>query len=65
MLIDSAEGSTDGAFDGSVRKLIVGDVPAAGATASRSSPTDHVVYKSFYLLDQPLGRLAIAPAMEA
>ena len=28
-------------------------------------PTDHVVYKSFYLLDRPLGRLAIAPAIEA
>ena len=27
-------------------------------------PTDHVVFKSFYLLDKPLGRLAIAPAME-
>ena len=27
-------------------------------------PTDHVVFKSFYLLDKPVGRLAIAPAME-
>ena len=27
-------------------------------------PSDHVVYKSFYLLDKPVGRLAIAPAME-
>jgi hypothetical protein len=64
LLIDSAEGSTDGAFDGSVRKLIkaIFPPPAAGLEVV---PADHVVYKSFYLLDRPLGRLAIAPAMEA
>jgi Domain of unknown function (DUF4159) len=63
LLIDSAEGSTDGAFDGSVRKLIkaIFPPPAAGLAVV---PQDHVVYKSFYLLDRPLGRLAIAPAME-
>ncbi len=64
LLIDSAEGSTDGAFDASVRKLIkaIFPPPAAGLEVV---PADHVVYKSFYLLDKPLGRLAIAPAMEA
>ncbi|MDQ3336220.1 MAG: DUF4159 domain-containing protein [Myxococcota bacterium] len=64
LLIDSAEGSTDGAFDGSVRKLIKAlfPPPAAGL---QITPADHVIYKSFYLLDRPLGRLAIAPAMEA
>jgi len=64
LLIDSAEGSTDGAFDGSVRKLISAIFPAP-AKGLEVVPVDHVVYKSFYLLDRPLGRLAIAPAMEA
>jgi hypothetical protein len=66
LLIDSAEGSTDGAFDGSVRKLVSAIFPPAGAAKSLEVvPADHVVYGSFYLLDRPLGRLAIAPAMEA
>src|SRR5262249_32923807 len=66
LLIDSAEGSTDGAFDGSVRKLVSAVFPPVGAAKSLEVvPSDHVVYKSFYLLDRPLGRLAIAPAMEA
>ncbi|MEO8700089.1 MAG: DUF4159 domain-containing protein [Kofleriaceae bacterium] len=64
LLIDSAEGSTDGAFEGSVRKLISAIFPSP-AKGLEIVPTDHVVYKSFYLLDRPLGRLAIAPAMEA
>ena len=63
LLIDSAEGSTDGAFDGSVRKLIAAIFPSP-AKGLEVVPADHVVYKSFYLLDKPLGRLAIAPAME-
>lgn len=65
LLIDSAEGSTDGAFDGSVRKLMSAVFPTSGATKGLEViPSDHVVYKSFYLLDKPAGRLAIAPAME-
>jgi hypothetical protein len=65
LLIDSAEGSTDGAFDGSVRKLMSAVFPAVGAQKSLEIvANDHVVYKSFYLLDKPLGRLAIQPAME-
>jgi hypothetical protein len=64
LLIDSAEGSTDGAFDGSVRKLMAAIFPQPGK-GLEVVPPDHVVYKSFYLLDRPLGRLAIAPATEA
>jgi hypothetical protein len=64
LLVDSAEGSTDGAFDGSVRKLMSAIFPSP-AKGLEVVPSDHVVYKSFYLLDRPLGRLAIAPAMEA
>ena len=65
LLIDSAEGSTDGAFDGSVRKLMAAVFPTVGKEKGLEIvPSDHVVYRSFYLLDKPLGRLAIAPAME-
>lgn len=65
LLIDSAEGSTDGAFDHSVRKLMSAVFPSSGDLKGLTAiPTDHVVYKSFYLLDRPLGRLAISPAME-
>jgi hypothetical protein len=63
LLIDSAEGSTDGAFDHSVRRLIEAVFPPPGA-GFEVVPQEHVVYKSFYLLEQPVGRLAIAPAME-
>jgi hypothetical protein len=63
LLIDSAEGSTDGAFDGSVRKLISAIFPSP-AKGLEVVPIEHVIYKSFYLLDRPVGRLAIAPAME-
>ncbi|HEU0029752.1 MAG TPA: DUF4159 domain-containing protein [Kofleriaceae bacterium] len=64
LLVDSAEGTTDGAFDGSVRKLMSAIFPSP-AKGLEIVPPDHVVYKSFYLLDKPMGRLAIAPAMEA
>ena len=74
LLIDSAEGSADGAFDGSVRKLVsaIFPSPAKGLeiipvdpdNPKATAPPGSVVYKSFYLLDKPLGRLSIAPAME-
>ena len=65
LLIDSAEGSTDGAFDGSVRKLMAAIFPTSSQSKGLEIiPTEHVIYKSFYLLDKPVGRLAIAPAME-
>jgi hypothetical protein len=64
MLIDNAEGSTDGAFDSSVRKLMTAVFPSP-AKGFEVVPSDHVIYKSFYLLDKPVGRLAISPVMEA
>ncbi len=63
LLIDSAEGSTDGAFDHSVRRLIETVYPSP-SEALEIVPGDHVVYKSFYLLDRAVGRLAISPIME-
>jgi hypothetical protein len=63
LLIDSAEGASNGAFDASVRQLIetLYPPPAAGLALVGK---DHVVYKSFYLVDRPVGRLALSPAME-
>jgi len=61
--IDSAEGVLGGAFDSSVRRLIEAlyPHPAPGLTLV---PRDHVVYKSFYLIPRPVGRLAISAVME-
>ena len=64
LIVDSAEGSTDGAFDQSVRQLMDSIFPPPNPALDVVSP-DHVVYKSFYLLDRPLGRLALSPTMEA
>jgi hypothetical protein len=61
--IDSAEGVVGGAFDRSVRRLIAELFPS-----SRNSlalvPKSHVVYKSFYLIPRPVGRVAISSVME-
>jgi hypothetical protein len=64
LLIDSAEGATGGAFDAAVRQLVEAIYPAPSRGLALV-PKDHVVYKSFYLVDRPVGRLALAPAMEA
>ncbi|MBK9035987.1 MAG: DUF4159 domain-containing protein [Myxococcales bacterium] len=63
LLIDSAEGTTDGAFDKSVRALCAALYPTP-APGLELVPADHVVYKAFYLLERPLGRLALSPVME-
>ncbi len=63
LLIDSAEGRADGAFDGSVQQLINTLYPPP-SQGLQIVPQDHVVYKSFYLLDRPLGRLAISSALQ-
>ena len=64
LLIDSAEGRTDGAFDRSVRKLVEAVFPPP-ADGLQLIARDHVVYKSFYLIENPVGRLAVSPIMEA
>lgn len=63
LLIDSAEGRADGAFDRSVRRLVEAVFPPPASTLALI-PKDHVLYKSFYLIDRPLGRLAVSPVME-
>lgn len=62
LFIDSAEGRAGGAFDASVRKLLQrvlpGDLP-------KRVPDDHVLWKSFYLLHDPAGRILASPVLEA
>ena len=60
LLVDSAEGRVGGSFDAAVRRLLA-DVfppPAAGLTPLAE---DHVLWKSFYLVDRGAGRLLLAP----
>lgn len=63
LLIDSAEGRSDGAFDGSVQELVEALYPPPSAGLQVVSKK-HVVYKSFYLLDQPSGRVVISSALQ-
>jgi hypothetical protein len=62
LIVDSAEGHAGGAFDASVRKLLArvlpGDLP-------RRVPDDHVLWKSFYIVREPAGRVLASPALEA
>jgi hypothetical protein len=62
LLVDSSEGRASGRFDESVRRLLSrtlpGDLPVR-------VPDDHVLWKSFYLMQGPTGRILAAPYMEA
>jgi hypothetical protein len=64
LLVDSAEGIGGGAFDKSVRQLVLAlfDSPERALGAL---PADHVIYKSFYLLERPYGRVATSNSLEA
>ncbi len=62
LLIDDASASPGGAFEQSARALLAAALPGAPIkTVSR----EHVVYKSFYLLEQPVGRAAVASELSA
>ncbi len=63
LIIDSAEGRSDGAFDASVRQLVETLYPPPSKQLELISQK-HVVFKSFYLLDRPMGRLATSSALE-
>lgn len=63
LLVDSAEGAPGGAFEQSVRKLLATVFPSPAKGLEIIEP-EHVAFKSFYLLDRPLGRIAQAPALE-
>lgn len=62
LLIDSSEGDTEGEFYRDVTRELDEILP--GIPLSRID-SDHVLYKSFYLIDDPPGRVMTAPYMEA
>jgi hypothetical protein len=61
LVVDSAEARPGGGFDASVRALIGRLWPRRPLARI---PEDHVVYKSFYLLRAPVGRVALVPYLE-
>jgi hypothetical protein len=63
LFVDSAEARPDGGFDRAVRKLVDAVFPPPGQGLA-IIPADHVLYKSFYLIEHPVGRVATSPVME-
>ncbi len=62
LLFDSAEGRAGGGFDQSVRAMLARLLPSS--PLSRLAE-DHVLYRSFYLLRVPAGRVLALPYLEA
>jgi hypothetical protein len=62
LLVDSADGSDGSGFDAAVRAELARLLPASPLAPL---PRDHVLYKSFYLLDRQGGRLLVKPWVEA
>jgi len=62
LLVDSAEGAEGGPFDASVRRELARVLPASPLAPV---PRDHVLHKSFYLLDRQGGRVLVKPWIEA
>lgn len=61
ILIDSSEGNPEGEFDRSVRREMRAILPHENLARI---PRSHVVFKSFYLIDDPPGRVMSANYME-
>jgi Domain of unknown function (DUF4159) len=62
LLVDSADGSNGSGFDAAARHELARLLP--GSPLRRVSH-EHVLYKSFYLLDHQGGRVAVKPYLEA
>jgi hypothetical protein len=62
VLVDSADGSNGTGFDASVRRELGRLLPASPLAPL---PRDHVLYKSFYLVDRQGGRVIVKPWLEA
>jgi len=62
MVIDSAEAREGGGFDKSARELMAALLPRRPLTRL---PESHVLYKSFYLVPTPVGRVLVQPYLEA
>lgn len=62
LIIDDAEGRVGGGFDESARLLVQRLFPQ---TPLRPVPSEHVIYKSFYLLSGAPGRVEVARELKA
>jgi hypothetical protein len=62
LLVDSADGSDGNGFDAAVRAELARVLPASPLAPL---PREHVLYKSFYLIDRQGGRLLVKPWVEA
>jgi hypothetical protein len=62
LLVDAADGSDGAGFDASARRELAQVLPAAPL---QPVPREHVLHKSFYLLDRQGGRLLVKPWVEA
>jgi hypothetical protein len=62
VLADDNDGQEGGAFDRSFRREMARVFPQGQL---QPMPQSHVVYKSFYLLDSPAGRVLTRPQMES
>ncbi len=62
LLVDAADGSDGSGFDASIRRELAKVLPSAPL---QPVPRDHVLHKSFYLLDRQGGRVLVKPWMEA
>jgi hypothetical protein len=62
ILVDSAQAEVGGAFEQSVKRELRAIFPGRRL---RTIPKSHVLYKSFYLIPEPLGRVAVSRKMEA
>ena len=62
LLVDSADASDGTGFDAAVRRELAKVLPASPL---QPIPRDHVLQKSFYLLDRQGGRVLVKPWMEA
>ncbi|HTN53445.1 MAG TPA: DUF4159 domain-containing protein [Anaeromyxobacter sp.] len=62
LLVDSADGSDGGGFDAAVRRELAQVLPASPLAPV---PREHVIHKTFYLLDRQGGRLLVKPWVEA
>lgn len=62
LLVDSADGSDGTGFDASARRELAKVLPASPLQAV---PREHVLHKTFYLLDRQGGRAIVKPWLEA
>ena len=62
ILVDSAQAQRDGAFAQAVKRELRAILPGQPL---RAIPASHVLYKSFYLIPEPVGRVVVSKQMEA